>query len=64
MEILEKGTASGEFIQIDTEATANMIIAMLNGLMRQQIAGMDDLEGVEMATIAFCRNALLTRASQ
>ena len=62
--ILENGITSGEFIQVDIEATANMIIAMLNGLMRQQIAGMDDLEGVEMATIAFCRNALLTKASQ
>ena len=59
--ILERGMTSGEFIKVDIEATANMIIAMLNGLMRQQIAGMDDLESVEMATIEFCRNSLLAK---
>lgn len=60
--ILEEGTASGEFISMDIDATANMLIAMLNGLMRQQVAGMDALEGVEGATIAFCRQALMAWA--
>ena len=58
--ILEKGWASGEFIKADIDATANMLIALLNGLMHQQIAGMDQLKGVEAATIQFCRNALLS----
>ena len=56
--ILEEGTASGEFISMDIDASANMLIAMLNGLMHQQVAGMDVLAGVEGATIQFCRNAL------
>ena len=55
MEFLEKGLESGEFIDVDLDATANMLIALLNGLMRQQIAEMDELDGVEKATIAFCR---------
>ena len=61
IKILEKARASGEFIQVDIDATSNMIIALLNGLMRQQIAGMDALEGVEQATVRFCRNALMSK---
>ena len=57
--ILEEGTASGEFNPVDIDATANMLIAMLNGLMRQQVAGMDSLKGVEGATIEFCRKAFV-----
>ena len=56
--ILEKGMASGEFAQIEINASANMLIAMLNGLMRQQIAAMETLDGVESATIAFCKKSL------
>jgi AcrR family transcriptional regulator len=56
--ILERGIASGEFIKIDIDATTNMLIALFNGLMRQQIAGMDELEGVERGTLEFCRSAL------
>lgn len=60
--ILEEGTASGEFHPVEIDATANMLIAMLNGLMRQQVAGMDALEGVEAATVEFCRRSLVVRA--
>ena len=57
--IIETGMASGEFINVEVEATSNLIIAMINGLMNQQIAALDNLDGVEEATLAFCRNALL-----
>ena len=57
--VLEKGIRSGEFREVDIDATSNMLIAMLNGLMRQQIAAMARLKGVEAATIGFCRNALI-----
>ena len=60
--ILEEGTTTGEFNPMDIDATANMLIAMLNGLMRQQVAGLDALEGVEGATIEFCRKALIAGA--
>ena len=49
--VVEKGTASDEFIQVDIDATDNMLIAMINGLMRQQIDSMGKLEGVEAATV-------------
>lgn len=60
--ILEKGVAAGEFHPVAVDATANLLIAMLNGLMRQKVAGMDRLEGVEAATIEFCRRSLVVRA--
>ena len=60
--ILEEGTTTGEFNPMDIDATANMLIAMLNGLMRQQVAALDALKGVERATIAFCRQALIAGA--
>jgi len=43
VEILSKGVASGEFYPVEINPTANMIIAMLNGLMRQQVAALDKL---------------------
>jgi AcrR family transcriptional regulator len=63
-EILERGSASGEFVQVDIDATSNMLIAMFNGLMRQQIAGLADLNGVERGTINFCWNALVKKKGQ
>ena len=57
--VLEKGIRLDEFRGVDVDATSNMLIAMLNGLMRQQIAEMDTFKGVEAATIGFCRNALI-----
>ena len=58
---LERGISSGEFYELDVDATSNMLIAVLNGIMRQQMAAMDSLEGVEEATIQFCRNALVIK---
>ena len=59
--ILEKGEASGEFVRVDINATSNMLIAMFNGIMRQQIAGLDGLNDVGRATIEFCKNALVVK---
>jgi AcrR family transcriptional regulator len=61
-QILEKGVAAGDFHPVAVDATANLLIAMLIGLMRQQVAGMDTLKGVEAATIEFCRRSLVVRA--
>lgn len=58
---LEKGIRTGEFPAVEIDPTSNMLIAMLHGLMHQQIAAMDKLEGVESATIEFCRNALVIK---
>lgn len=63
-DILTQGTTSGEFNQIDIDATANMLLAMLNGIMHQQLTAWDNLEGVESATIEFCRQALVGQGEQ
>ena len=57
--IIKQGVDLSEFRPVDVNATANMLIALLNGLMRQRLVAMDDLEGVVSATIDFCRQALV-----
>ena len=59
--ILETGVALSEFQPVDIEATANMFIALLNGLMRQQLAALDNLDNVAAATIAFCKAGLMSQ---
>jgi len=56
---LEKGVQSGEFIDVPVQETVNMLIALLNGLIRQQVRKVDNLNGVKDATVAFCRRSLL-----
>jgi hypothetical protein len=56
---LEKGVQSGEFIEVPTQETANMLIALLNGLIRQQVHKMDNFDGVKNAAVAFCKRSLL-----
>ncbi len=58
-EIIEKGMVQEEFRPVDVDATANMFIALLNGLVQRQIAEPDQLDGVEAATIEFCKMSLM-----
>lgn len=57
--ILTKGADDGIFIVTDMDATVHMLLALLNGLMRQQIAVPVESDGVEAVTIAFCKRALV-----
>ena len=63
-DILTRGTTSKEFKPVEIEPTVNMLIALLNGIMRQQLAALDNLEGVESATIVFCKNALVNQKEE
>ena len=56
---LTDGIKSGEFIDVPVPETVNMLIALINGLIRQQIRKMDNLNGVKDAAVAFCRRSLL-----
>lgn len=58
-ECLTDGIKSGEFVDVPVPETTNMLIALINGLVRQQIRKMDNLNGVKDAAIAFCRRSLL-----
>ena len=56
---LEAGIANGEFCNVPILSTANMLVALLNGLLRQKVYQLDRTEGVEDATIEFCRRGLI-----
>ena len=56
---LTGGIKSGEFFEIPVQETVNMLIALINGLIRQQVRKMDNLNGVKNAAVSFCRRSLL-----
>ena len=56
---LTEGIRSGEFIDVPVPETVSMLIALINGLIRQQARKMDNLNGVKDAAVAFCRRSLL-----
>jgi AcrR family transcriptional regulator len=58
---IEKGVRGGEFQTIAVSSTVNIIIALLNGLMRQRSLGLGKVEGLKEETIAFCRRSLMKK---
>jgi len=50
---------SGEFIDDPVQETVNMLIALINGLIRQPVREMDNLNGVKDAAVAFCKRSIL-----
>ena len=56
---LTDGIKSGEFIDVPVQETVNMLIALINGLIRQQVRKMDNLTGVKDAAVAFFRRSLV-----
>jgi len=56
---LTEGIKSGEFIDVPVRETVNMLIALINGLIRQHVRKMDNLKGVKAAAVAFCKRSLL-----
>jgi len=55
---LKAGITNGEFCNVPISATGNMLVELLNGLLRQKVYQLDRAEGVEDATIEFCRRGL------
>jgi AcrR family transcriptional regulator len=58
-ECLKAGISNGEFRKVPVSATANMLVALLNGLLRQKVYQFDQSKGVEDATIDFCKRSLI-----
>jgi AcrR family transcriptional regulator len=56
---LKAGIRSGEFHKAPVPETVNMLIALINGLTRQQSQYLENLDGVKGATIEFCRRSLI-----
>jgi AcrR family transcriptional regulator len=58
--ILAKGVASNTLRPVDIEATAKTLIALLLGLMTQQITAPGKISAVEAAAVDFCRSGLMS----
>jgi AcrR family transcriptional regulator len=62
LECLKSGIKSGEFHKLSIPETTHIMIALLNGLLRQRIFQLADTGGVKDATIEFCRRSFLAGA--
>jgi len=58
---VEKGVRNGEFRNVSVLPAVNIIIALLNGLMRQRSLGVEKVDGLREETIAFCRRSLVKK---
>jgi AcrR family transcriptional regulator len=56
---LSRGSSKNEFRVVSIHGTANILVALTNGLLRQEIFKLDDTNSLKEATIEFCRNSLL-----
>ena len=55
---LKAGIMNGEFRKVPVSATANILVALLNGLLRQKVYKFEQTDGVKDATIDFCKGSL------
>lgn len=59
--LIQDGVDSGEFHTVPVALTANLLIALLNGLLRQRAIGKADDRGIRQVAAEFCRRSLLKR---
>ena len=60
---LKKGVNSGEFIQVPVTATVGLMIAMINGLLRQRSLQLEAVRNMKKTTIDFCRRSLVKKTN-
>ena len=56
---LKKGIKSGEFNQVPVPETVNLLIAMLNGVLRQRGLNFEEKNGMRDVTVDFCKRSLI-----
>ena len=56
---LKEGVETGNFRELPVPETVNILIAFINGLVRQQVYKLDNLSGVKEAAVSFCRFSLV-----
>ncbi len=56
---LNAGIDREEFTPVPLEGTTELIIAMINGLLRRRSLKLDGIQGLKEATVEFCRRSLL-----
>jgi AcrR family transcriptional regulator len=59
IDCLEAGMATGEFHTVPVDATVNLIVAMITGLMRQRGLRFEEVEGIKETAVEFCRRSLV-----
>ena len=56
---LEKGIETGEFNKVPVTETVSLLIAMINGLIRQRGLKLEHMAGLKQEAIEFCRRSLV-----
>jgi hypothetical protein len=56
---LAKGINSGEFAKVPVKPTANLLLAMINGLVRQRVLNLNRLKNMKKTAVDFCRRSLI-----
>jgi len=56
---LKKGIKSGEFNRVPVPETVNLLIAMINGLIRQRGLRLEEKSEMRDVTVGFCRRSLV-----
>ncbi|MFH1980964.1 MAG: TetR/AcrR family transcriptional regulator [Pseudomonadota bacterium] len=57
---LKAGIRSKDFRKVSVPQTVNILIALINGLLRQQTGGLSSDQDIRAAAVAFCRAALIS----
>jgi len=58
---LEEGIRTGEFVTVPVKETANILLALIIGLMRQRSLKLEKIKGIRSSTIEFCRRSLVKK---
>jgi hypothetical protein len=56
---ISAGIDAGEFIFVQVEATADLLAAMLNGIVRYRITRSEQGDNLQQTTIDFCHRSLM-----
>ena len=56
---LKKGIKSGEFNRVPVPETVQLLIAMLNGVLRQRGLHLEEKNGMRDVTVDFCKRSLV-----
>jgi AcrR family transcriptional regulator len=58
---LKQGIQTGEFNKVPVTASVNLLIGMINGLLRQRSLRLEAVRGMKDVTVEFCRRSLVKR---
>jgi len=56
---LKEGIQQGEFHKVNVPQTVNVLLVLIQGILRQHALGLDTRRGMRKAAVDFCRRSLL-----